>query len=304
MQNRVVVPLDGSAFGKRALPFALALARRSDAAVEIVHVHEPPPAVFGTPAVELRMGADQRTRMRDDLTRLAAQLRVETGVDTSARFLDGDVVPGLQRQLSQGGASLVVMMTHGRGGRSDYWLGSVAEGLIRVSPVPVLLLRAGSEWPGKLQEPLFRRVLVPLDDSSIASEVLPYALWLAQPGETALALVTVADPALAPTGRLMAEQRLAEMADDIRANGFEVKTTVVSSQHAAQAILAFAEERAIDLIALTTHGRGTLGRLLLGSTADKVVRGAHVPVLVYPPRGTASPPPADRHEAHAASAKE
>lgn len=300
MQNRIVVPLDGSAFGKRALPFALALARRSDASVEIVHVHERPGVVSAAPVFDTRVD-DWRANMRNDLTRLAAQLRTEAGVETSARFLDGDIVPMLHQRLAQGGATLVVMMTHGRGGPSHHWLGSVAEGLIRVAPIPVLLLRAGSEWPGKLHEPLFRRVLVPLDESDIAAGVLPYALWLAQPRETALALVSVADPALAPAGRLMAEQRLTELADSVRANGFEVTTTVVSAEHPARAILAFTEEHEIDLIALATHAHGTLTRLLLGSTAEEVIRGARVPVLVYRPRGPASRPPVDRREAHPAS---
>ena len=304
MQNRIVVPLDGSAFGKRALPFALALARRNDDAVEIVHVHERPPAVSGAPALDTRMDAEWRASMRDDLTHLAAQLTSEAGVETSARFLDGDTVPALEEQLTKGGARLVVMMTHGRGGLSHYWLGSVAEGLIRVSPVPVLLLRVGSEWPGKLQEPPFRRVLVPLDDSAIAADVLPHALALAQREETSFALVSVTDPALATSGQLAAEQRLTALADEVRARGFEVRTTVVNGEQPAQAILEFAEANAIDLIALTTHAHGALYRLFFGATADKVIRGARVPLLVYRPRGTASLPPAARPEAQWSSTKD
>ena len=302
MQNRIVVPLDGSAFGKRALPFVLALARRSDATVEIAHVHERPPEISEAPALETRLFSEQRTAMRDDLMQLARQLRAETGISASAQFLDGDVVPALRQHLSRTPACLVVMMTHGRGGQSSHRLGSVAEGLVRVSPVPILLLRVGSEWPGNLQEPLFRRVLVPLDGSANALEVLPYAMWIAQPGQTAIELLSVADPALPATSRLTIAHRLDELATEIRVNGVDVTTTVIAKQHPAQAILAFAEERGIDLIALVTHGRGALGRLLPGTTAEEVIRAAQVPMLVYRVEERGGPSLLAGHEARATHA--
>jgi nucleotide-binding universal stress UspA family protein len=64
-----------------------------------------------------------------------------------------------------------------------------------------------------------------------------------------------------------------------------VQTRVVVARHAAEAILGEAESQANNLIALATHGRGGLKRLLLGSVADKIVRGAASPVLVCRPTG-------------------
>jgi nucleotide-binding universal stress UspA family protein len=61
-----------------------------------------------------------------------------------------------------------------------------------------------------------------------------------------------------------------------------VHTEVVQDGPPASGILQFAEDRHADLIAIGTHGRGGLSRAVLGSVADKVVRGAHCPVLVVP----------------------
>ncbi|MEW5918713.1 MAG: universal stress protein, partial [Gemmatimonadota bacterium] len=299
MQPRIVVPLDGSAFGKRALPLALALARRSGASIELVHVHEPPMVASGAPPFDARFDDEERARMRTELLALAKQLVMETGLAVTARFLNGEVVPSLRQYIASSDASLVVMMTHGRGGLSRIWLGSVADGLIRVSPAPVLLVRGGSEWPSELREPIFRRVLVPLDGSDMAVEILPHVLSLATPNETTLVLFSVIDPRLAlqPTAvdvrfesqrietlvesvRRVTEERLTRLADELRVNRVDVSLDVVVDAQPAQRILTDAEERQIDLIALATHSRRALGRFLIGGTADKVIRGAHVPVLV------------------------
>ena len=303
MQTPIVVPLDGSAFGKRALPLALALARRSNAAVELVHMHEPPLIVSGAPAFDTRFDDEERERMRTELTTLAQQLVQETGAAITAHFVRGEVLPSLREYIARSHASLVVMMTHGRGGLSRFWLGSVADGVIRVSPAPVLLVRGGSEWPGDLREPLFRRVLVPLDGSDVAEEILPHALALATPNETSLALLSVVDPRLAlqPTAidvrpeslrmdsfvesvRRGTEERLTRLAKELRVNCVEVSVDVVVDPHPAQRILDYAQERQVDLIALATHARRALGRLLMGGTADKVIRGAEVPMLLFHPR--------------------
>lgn len=303
MHSRIVVPLDGSAFGKRALPLALALARRNHATIELVHVHEPPVAASGAPTLDPRFDDEVRERMRAELTALAKQLVRETGVEVTGQFIDGAIVPSLRKYIAGSDASLVVMMTHGRGGLSRFWLGSVADGVIRVSPAPVLLVRGESEWPSELRQPIFPRVLVPLDGSDVAEEILPSAVSLATPNETMLLLFSVIDPSLAlqPTAvdvrpdsqrmdsfvesvRRGMEERLTQLAEELRVNGVEASVDVVVDPHPAQRILAYARERQVDLIALATHSRRTIGRILMGGVADKVIRGVHVPTLVFHPR--------------------
>ena len=309
MYTSIVVPLDGSEFGKRAIPVALALASRSEAAVHLVHVQEHVALPQGAPMYDTRLDHESAHALRAGLTALAVELARGTTLQVDTHFLDGPVVPTMQRYLRESQHDLVVMMTHGRGGISRAWLGSVADGLIRHAPVPLLLLRQETAWLSEAREPLFRRILVPLDGSALADSVLDHIVSLATTDITVYVLLTVTSP-YSPleyagadidplSGRsheeLQREAALAyldSVADELRSSGALVEVLVESHHHAAHGILAVASEHTVDLIALSTHGRGSVGRLIHGSVADKVVRGATVPVLVYRPEPTSAEPSA------------
>lgn len=306
MYTSIVVPLDGSPFGRRALSVALALARRSDAALHLVHVHEPVVFPGNAPMWDARLDNETRENMRTDLTDVAARITRETSLSVNATFLDGPIVPTMQRYLADLRPGLVVMTTHGRGGLSRMWLGSVADGLVRHVAVPVLLVRAEAEGANEPVEPLFRRILVPLDGSATAEEVLDHVVSLATPDATVYTLLTVVVPV--PSMPLVeypypdyaglsdgteirsrqatALEHLERSAEELRESGASVETRVLVHYQPAQGILDAAEEWHADLIAVSTHGRGGVKRALLGSVADKVMRGATATVLVRRPEST------------------
>ena len=143
-------------------------------------------------------------------------------------------------------------------------------------------------------------MLVPLDGSALAEQALGPALDLARLMEARCTLLWVvesdnAPPASAPGGDALAEGAavteaeayLRHVARQLQDEGFSVQTRVVVARHAADAIVE--QARGSGLIALATHGRGGVRRLLLGSVADAVIRGGSAPVLVCRPL-------AERHE--------
>jgi nucleotide-binding universal stress UspA family protein len=81
----------------------------------------------------------------------------------------------------------------------------------------------------------------------------------------------------------VAEAYLAGVAERLAPWGFRVKTRVLTSSSVAAAIRGLARAESVDLIAMATHGRGGLARVLPGSVADAVVRDALVPTLLFPP---------------------
>jgi nucleotide-binding universal stress UspA family protein len=143
-----------------------------------------------------------------------------------------------------------------------------------------------------------RRLVVPLDGSTVAEAILPFVSGIARPLGLEIALLR-AVPRIPPQTvegtrivvdnmeRLNQEANdyLRAIADRLSANGFRVLTTVRFGDPAAE-ILAGARDCGADLIAMTTHGRSALGRLLFGSVAEAVLRQAHVPVLIV--RSTAA----------------
>lgn len=310
MYSSLLVPLDGSPQSERALPVALALARRSAATVELVHVHELPTVPGLAPMYDTRFDAEMREEMRAELEATAERLRQTTDVPVRTTFLDGPIVATLEAHAADSRPELIVMTTHGRGGLSRLWLGSVADALVRRAGVAVLLVRGEGAPVDDAAKPVFRHVLVPLDGSPLAEAVLDHARCLVAPGATTYTLLTVVVPRFiaarpypgmsTPVDRDDLEQRrhqaqtyLDRIAAELRRSGATVATRVAVHAQAAQGILETAAAEGVDLVALATRGRGAIPRLVLGSVADKVVRGAETSALVLRPADAepASAPP-------------
>jgi len=123
---------------------------------------------------------------------------------------------------------------------------------------------------------MYQRVVVPLDGSPVAEGILPFILEIAAPLDLAVVLLRVED---VPASMAEAEVYLAGVAGRLRARGVRVETLVRGGEAAGE-ILAGARAAGADLIAMTTHGRTGLGRLLFGSIAEAVLRRADIPVFL------------------------
>lgn len=290
MYRSILLPLDGSEFAEHAVAAASAIARRDGARINLVHVHEP---LFGELDEELQ------AQERDYLETMAGRISEATGGEVTYRNLVGRINEQLQAYAQQTRADLIVMTTHGRGGVTRAWLGSSADAMVRESHVPVLLVRPekmGGEEVGKER---FERVLIPLDGSKAAEQVVPHAVAVGGK-EASYELVKVTTPDnISPedakgygfqTGQdnvLIERKRVTEYLEGIaarlREEGYDVSTDVIGALRPARGILDHAAESGADLIAIATQGRGGLRRLLIGSIADKVLRGAEVSVLAFRP---------------------
>jgi len=284
----ILTPLDGSRLAEESLRAASATARRTGAVLHMALVHHPvapsaDSAAMATAIDEL----DRLARESEEqyLTDIAQRIHAQYGVRVEATILDGPVAETLAAHVDRVGAEMVVMTTHGRGVVSRFWLGSVADHLLRHLDIPILLLR---HLESRVQDSrmAFRRMLVALDGSERAEAVLEPALALCPPPTAEIALVRVVapEPNGSSQGRAAAAVYLDEVADRLERRGCRVSTTVVVSGSPAQAILDQARPEAIDCVAIATRGASGVKRMVLGSVTDKVVRGADVPVLaLHPP---------------------
>ena len=314
MYRSLLVPLDGSDFGEHALPLALSLGRRLGASLQIVHVYVPPWGAYQELGgrYEAALDRELRERNRAYLDEVVKRLAAVTDAAPSTELLDGPVADAIGRQAAAHEADLLVMATHGRGPFARFWLGSVADALVRQAPIPILLVQPKEAAPDLAQEPGVRRVLIPLDGSELAEQVLEPAMALGAATQAEYTLLWVVqamtpDGYMPPSGKVSglpllrqlqdlhrqesaeAQEYLDRLAERLRARSLTVQTRVVSHEQPAVAILEDAQKNAADVIALATHGRGGLKRLLLGSVADKVLRGAATPVLVYRPVDKSAP---------------
>jgi nucleotide-binding universal stress UspA family protein len=301
MFRKVLVPLDGSEFGERALPWAAHLARRDGAALHLVCVHVPLADLFAERRPNMENLADRPLlqRDRDYLAVAMKRFADATPAGVTSAVLEGPVAEAIEEYARAAGIDLVVLMTHGRGPFSRFWLGSVADDLVRRLPMPILLLRPGDKRSEAAPIEGFRHLLIPLDGSPLAEQVLEPALELGGGASARYTLLRVMTPipqashdagpfgfppVVLPTiDKLHAEGKeyLEGVARRLQTRGLRVETAVAIHGQPAVSILDVALNCGCDLVALETHGRKGLARFLLGSVADKIVRGATLPVLVH-----------------------
>src|SRR5687767_6433867 len=132
MYRTIFVPLDGSDFSEHALPLACMLAHTSGAALHLVHVHTPVvyPSMRTAPLINETLDDESRQRERSYLEAVQERLSSTSDVKTMRVLLDGPVIDALSDYAATNDIDLVVMTTHGRGGITRLWMGSVADSLV------------------------------------------------------------------------------------------------------------------------------------------------------------------------------
>ena len=302
IQN-ILVPIDFSETSLCGLAPAKGLARRFGATVHVTNVHEPyyPGSFFepqipfaGVPWTDLENTRESAEKQLIDLTakhKLTGSCEVEVG---------GPAFEGICRVAHRVRADLIVACTHGRGGVQRVLLGSTAERLVQHSPCPVLVIREkrNAESPGTTTESLSRikTIVVPVDFSHTSLDGLQYAIRFASKVKARILVVTVVQFGYAFTtdgyaiydltplekaARAAAEREMQLFIRRVRFGPVKFETAIEIGKPMRQ-ICAFAESRRADLIITPTHGYSGLKHVLIGSTAEHVVRGATCPVLVVP----------------------
>jgi universal stress protein A len=142
--RRILVPIDYSKNSQVALSYAAELALSFGASLDIVHVWDRP--TYVTDAVMVQrpgeahkpIGELIRENAQKDMNEYLSSITLPSGVPITSRLLSGDPAASLVAELKKGEHELVVLSTHGRTGVAHLLLGSIAEKLVRLSPVPVL----------------------------------------------------------------------------------------------------------------------------------------------------------------------
>lgn len=299
---RIAVAVDFSPESELAVRQALELARAGGGELILLHAVEWPDDV-AAPSLRPEVSRALETRRAHLLTVFArdreriAELRrslTGQGAEVSQSVVEGQpglVVPAAARELD---ADLLAVGTHGRTGLSWFFLGSVAERIIRGSALDVLVARGEATGRGG-----FHRILVATDFSPSADRALDRAMSLAARG-AAIDVVHFegGHPAaeLHDQLRSLGDQDLDEvLVADLRAAGElmvseratpgHVPRFSVSRQRPIPGIVHRLEAERYDLVALGSQGRRGLPRFVLGSVAETVARRAPCSVLVVKKTG-------------------
>lgn len=263
--QRILVPLDGTALAEQALPIAELIVRTTSGSLELLSVREVPDANPGLEAY---------------LDRMAWSLR-KNGLTVGTTIRNGPVHEEIGLQGIELRADVIVMATSG-GSRVNRLLGrSVATAVVRQTELPVLVLRPTDAWPSRTTA--FQKLLVSLDGSAEAEEVLPWARTISRYFGSTIVLLAVPEE---ETEVPRLEQYLESVAEALKDLGFSAELQVTGSE-AALTITDVAESEGCDLILIATRGRGAPDEVgvEVGSVTDRVVQSAHCPVFAVTVRG-------------------
>jgi nucleotide-binding universal stress UspA family protein len=298
--TKVLVPVDFSPPSTVAVNHAVLLARRFRARLTLLHVVEPSTALMYTFPTETESAEKQRCERAERM--LAAMLSPEDqdDLDLDIVVTVGDISSEIAAAVREQHADFVVMGTHGRGLVGRWLIGSVTQSLLRKINVPILTVCHATR-------PLsFKRILFATDFSEASSEGLDFAMDLGVTlnAEVVVAhvidkrpLVTYETPEVAAVfdaeqTRFTNEARSAFAQIEAEGRSRKVKVeTILGEGIPADAIARIADENTVDFIVLAVSRKGRMDRILLGTTAEKVIRDANVPVLSIPVR-----PAAERSE--------
>lgn len=306
MYDRILLPTDGSAHAMVAAEHALALSRAFDAAVHVLGVADIDRAagLFDAGGVDEEFVDRVERDVEEAVDRTASLAADADGVETAV--VQGDPAEAIVEYVAEAELDAVVMGTHGRQGIRRFVAGSVTEQVLRVAEVPVFTVRrpedaddgdeAEDATVGAVGDlPTYERVLVPTDGSDTAKRAVDHAVAIADAFDGELHALSVVDVAAVggemeavPTRSLIealterAEAAVEAVAERGSDAGVEV-VTEVQQGFPGSGVLRYAREHEVDIVVMGTHGRTGLGRVLLGSTTERLVRRAEMPVCAVPP---------------------
>jgi nucleotide-binding universal stress UspA family protein len=292
--NKILFPADFSRCGGQALDHAIHLAERHGAELHMLHAivllqddpHSPSHHFPDLEEIHARLVKLAESEMNKALKPrrtkgIKITMEQERGISAAETILgyagDKDI-------------DLIVMGTHGRRGLGHLLLGSVAEEVVRLARCPVLTVREREKPVGVKA---LERILVPVDFSEHSKAALAHARGLAAAYKAELQVLHVIEETIHPAFYVPGKKSIYDLRPDIRDRAEDAMRKLLDETpgpkveakffcadgRAHRAILDFAEREKSGLIVIATHGLTGLQHLLLGSTAEKVVRRATCPVF-------------------------
>jgi nucleotide-binding universal stress UspA family protein len=307
MYKKVLVPLDGSEIAEILFAYAKELASRLNLDMLLLHVCTPEDyelhpmhRMYVEHAVDLIR--QHSSAVRDH----ASESHEKKQIDVRGILAVGSPAEEILRCADDNNVDLIIMATHGHSARKRWSMGSVAARVLRVSRVPVWLIRAGI--PYEVIHDRYARVtvLVPLDGSEMTEVVFRHLVTLAEQRgieRVDVALLRVCEPIIIPPdyeeetsedwinhaeqhlarARETAEKYLADLAKRFEAIGMKVKTLVKVGQPAAE-IISYADAHPLNLVVMSTHGWSRHSSGSWSSVTGKVLEGISSPLLLVRPQ--------------------
>ena len=292
MIKQILVPLDGSQAAEAVLPYVERIATAANASVLLLAAVDRPRDWGEDTGGDLK---GEREAAESYLLRLQGRLTSATGKDVELQVVESEPAATILATSEKQQPDLIAMTTHGRSGLARWVLGSVLAKLLHATHTPILIVRPPADNTER-EGGGITKILVPLDGSDASASVLPFAADLAKSLGARMSLFhALAEVAMLYPGpeaifdsnvqkEMVAGARkyLTSTAEGLSEQGVEANSTATFG-NTVDGIVWTAERENADLIVMSTHGRSGIGRVVLGSVADAVVRRTSLPVILVTP---------------------
>ena len=271
LDERIVVPLDGSKLAEIALPYAEEIAVRTGRDIVLLSVIE-----FADPTYRtyLKKTADTTKSNASRYAEKSNSKEIEVYITTR----DGNPAESIVDFTNKWGHNLIIMATHGRSGIGRWAIGSVADKVVRaITNSSVFLVRGNKAGPDVRQKHLLKKVLVPLDGSVPSQSIIPFINHLATKLSLELTFFHVAPED--DRQEIDAHTYLKARCGELESQGV-VANCEVRTGSPADSIIDVADELAVDFIAMSTRGKNSITPWSIGSVAQKVLLGGNTPLLL------------------------
>jgi len=300
MFDTILVPLDGSQLADCVLPHVVAIARSFDAEITLLRMLEKNQAGTSAQLFDLVNWQINKTRADLYLEKIKAWLQ-ESSVRARKKIMEGLVADGITEYAQNQGTKLIILSSHGRNGLTQWGISSTTQKIILNAQTSLFIVRAHQYGihSGELPKtPLYKRILVPLDGSQRAENVLPTITQLANVYKSRILLVQVVQtPEMARqmppspedidlSNRVVArnqeeaEHYLEQLKSRSYLEGMEIQTHLITSNNAATALHQLEEQEHIDMVALSAHGYSGNHQWPYGSMVNNFIMHGKVPLLI------------------------
>ena len=285
--QRIVVPLDGSELAERAIAPAVTLAKAMTAEVILLNIVTPLPSKidpFG------RALSREIETAKQYLESVCSQFLLASVGGKIATIVSTEIAQSIISYGEQNKVDLIVMSSQGRSGISRWVFGSVTEEVLRGAPCNTMIICAQVD----IESFACKRILVPLDGSSLAERALEPAIAIAESLQAELILLhVIASPSergetvhspqsyelKVLADKAVADSYLREVWSGMSNDWVPIKF-VTSVGRPPEAIVDYARKHDVDLIVMSSQGRSAISPWVHGSVAEKVLRSAKCATLV------------------------
>jgi nucleotide-binding universal stress UspA family protein len=280
----ILVPMDFSDTSMKGLEYAIAMARRNQAELILLHVTEfltlnPALGDYSVPPIYNQLDYDKNilaeTTMR--LQTLAEVTEQKNKIKTKAVTVIGEVKQQILDSAEQEKADIIIMGTHGTNGFQEFMTGSNTYRVVNEATCPVLSVREHSQTPD------FKHILLPFSDQPHSREKVNYALKLAEMYDSTLHILGIdMEESLEHFHKIELEAKQLEQL--ARKHGVKCVVTVESSGYVADNILKHAKQVNADLILIMAGiDRMSISEWVMGPFTKQIINHSSIPILSIQP---------------------